>query len=71
MKLISLEDEDEELDDYCNMKPLIKLNKVPEVLEKDVDHFISPQSIDFLRDSKLVWNFCMLIQNYGVIAKTI
>ena len=35
MKLISLEDEDEELDDYCGIKPSIKLNEVPEIFEKE------------------------------------
>ena len=47
MKLISLEDDDKGLDDYCDMKLSTKLNKVPEISEKDVDHFISPQSINF------------------------
>ena len=57
MKLISLEDEGEELDDYCNMKPSIKLNEVPEILEKDVDHFISPQSINFFKRFKISTEF--------------
>ncbi|ESO02978.1 hypothetical protein HELRODRAFT_173812 [Helobdella robusta] len=48
-KLISQANEDEELDDYCDMKPLIKLNEVSEILDKNVDHFISSQSINFLK----------------------
>ena len=39
MKLISLEDEDKGLDDYCDMKPSIKLNEVPEILEKKCGPF--------------------------------
>ena len=57
IKLISLEDEDQALDDYCNMKPLIKLNEVPEILEKEVDYLISPQLINFLKRFKISTKF--------------
>ncbi|ESN99461.1 hypothetical protein HELRODRAFT_163010 [Helobdella robusta] len=43
-KLISQANEDEELDDYCDMKPLITINEVSEILDKNADHFISSQS---------------------------
>ena len=71
VKIISLEDKDEELDDYCDMKLSIKLNEVPEILEKDMDILFHHNQFIYLRDSKLVQNFCILTQNYRVITKTI
>ena len=71
VKIISLEDKDEELDDYCDMKLSIKLNEVPEILEKDMDILFHRNHFIYLRDSKLVQNFCILTQNYRVITKTI
>ncbi|ESO05134.1 hypothetical protein HELRODRAFT_184215 [Helobdella robusta] len=59
-KLISQANEDEELDDYCDMKPLIKINEVSEILDKNVDHFISSQSKlwsnneEYLKSKKIV-----------------
>ncbi|ESO10348.1 hypothetical protein HELRODRAFT_183720 [Helobdella robusta] len=59
-KLISQANEDEELDDYCDMKPLIKINEVSEILDKNADHFISSQSKlwsnneEYLKSKKIV-----------------